>query len=120
MYERVMQDVQEAQQHAQTIVAEAGLTVLRGEVPTEEQVGIATLHAREDAALNTSLLVKVLQRLDEKQVGPPQFYRLGVVCWWGGVIFALPTFGLATILLFWPLSYVLTGSYWKPPRRLPV
>lgn len=119
MYERVMKDVQEAQQQAQAIVSQAGLTVLHGEPPTEDQVGLATLHAREDAAMSIALLVKVLQRLDEKQVGPPQFYRLGVVCYWAGVIFALPTFGLATIFLFWPLSYVLTGSYWKAPRRLP-
>lgn len=118
MFERVKRDLQEAQQHAQNIVADAGLTVLHGEMPTEAQVGIATLHAREDAALNSALLVKVLQRLDEKEAGPPQFYRLGVVCYWAGVIFAVPTLGLATLLLFWPLSYVLTGSYWKPPRRI--
>ena len=119
MYERTAQDFQEAQAHAQRVVAEAGLTVMHGEEPTPGQVALAALHGREDAALNAFLLGKVLQRLEEQRTGPIQFYRLGVVFWWAGLITAIPTLGLATLLLFWPLSYVLTGSYLKPPPRIP-
>jgi hypothetical protein len=57
---KVSADLAEANAFAQKVVAEKGLTVLEDESPTDYQVGIATLHGREDAALLVSLQVKAL------------------------------------------------------------
>jgi len=54
--------IQEASDHGLLVATQKGLTVNYGETPTEEQVGLAALHAREDAAACFFLLTQVLRR----------------------------------------------------------
>lgn len=83
MTNRAMQDLALAQETAQRIVREAGLTVLHGEEPTDSQVRLAALHAREDAALVATLQSLTLARLDR-------------ITWWLRAICAVVALNLLT------------------------
>lgn len=110
----VQDDIQAAQALAQRVAEEAGLTVRVGESPTGHQAKLAALHAREDAAACMALLAMLLER--QASVGAaPYARRAGRALWWAGAVLAIPTFGLAALLL-WSFAYVLGGSFWKPPR----
>lgn len=63
----VIKDVNDAVAMGRQVVAEAGLEVMHGEEPTDHQVRLAALHAREDAAAIMGLLGKVLQRQERMQ-----------------------------------------------------
>jgi hypothetical protein len=107
-----VRDIELARDIALKVVTEAGLTVNHGEVPTEEQVRLAALHAREDAALCAAMLGMLLSKND---TAGDYARRAARAIWWLGLVLAFPTFGLA-ILVLWPISYVLGGSFWTPPR----
>lgn len=100
----------QAQAIARRVVDEAGLTVLHGETPTEHQARIAALHAREDAAVCMALLSHLIAQKPRRS---PYAIRAARTLWWAGLLLGVPTFGIAA-LLFWPLAYVLGGTFWKP------
>jgi hypothetical protein len=83
MTKRAMQDLKLAQETAQRIVREAGLTVLHGEEPTDSQVRLAALHAREDAAYVATMQGLTLARLDR-------------ITWWLRAICAVVVLNLLT------------------------
>lgn len=78
---QVAQEVLAANATAQRVVGEAGLTVLHGAEPTDQQVRLAALHTREDAAMMIALQGATL-------------LRLGRIAWWLRAIFVVVALNL--------------------------
>lgn len=58
----VQGDVAKADEFARKVVRDAGLEFLVGERPKAEQIEVATMHGRQDAAMAIALLTMLLER----------------------------------------------------------